>query len=67
MLCPKCNGKVLVTDTRGTPNNDIYRERKCVNCGYIFYTIEFEVESTDDFKKEWSKYHRHWKEVKKNQ
>lgn len=61
MVCPKCNGKVTVIDTvQDTDNNEIYRKRKCCNCEYIFYTTEFEVRKTPQFKEDWGKYHRHW-------
>ena len=57
MKCEKCSGKLRVIDSVNSPDNVIYRKRKCVNCGFIFYTIEFDVEYSD-IKKEWNKYYR---------
>lgn len=65
MKCPKCMGKLTVTDTTYV-NNDIYRRRKCTVCGNILYTIEFVVEYDDMFKKEWNKNHRSNKSKKEN-
>lgn len=59
MNCPKCKGKLTVCDTvdvEGT--NEIYRKRKCLECGHIFFTVEFEVDYTEDFEEIWSKNHR---------
>jgi transcriptional regulator NrdR family protein len=54
MKCRLCGSNSNVTDTRHNEDGDsIYRRRKCSSCGYIFYTIEFECEDTEDFKNEW--------------
>jgi transcriptional regulator NrdR family protein len=54
MKCPECDGKVTVIETRNNaPLNEIYRERKCRECGCVFYTLEFEIESDNAFEKEW--------------
>lgn len=59
MVCPKCKSeKVRVNDTVHTPDNEIYRERKCDCCGYVFYTTEFQVEVNEKFEDEWYMYHR---------
>ena len=57
MNCPNCGGKVGVVYTANVrPNNEIYRRRKCNECGHFFYTAEFEVEPTTDFMKVWGRY-----------
>lgn len=58
MKCPKCAGEVRVRDTTYTEENEIYRRRKCLDCGHVFYTMEFEVEASPEFRKEWRKFHR---------
>lgn len=58
MNCLKCNGKVLVVDTVNTSNNEVYRKRKCTECGHSFYTAEFEVEYDQGFADEWNANHR---------
>ena len=52
MVCSKCNGKVRVADTFQTNNNETYRRKKCEDCSYNFYTIEFEVEYSEELEKE---------------
>ena len=52
MVCPKCGGKIRVTDTFPTENNEIYRHRKCDVCCYSFYTVEFEVEYSEQLGRE---------------
>lgn len=47
MTCPKCGGRMLGKDTRYTPENETIRKRKCDKCGNIMYTLEFEVELTE--------------------
>lgn len=49
MICPDCGGKIRVVDTLHSPNNETYRRRKCTECDYAFYTIEYEVEETEMF------------------
>lgn len=45
MICPKCNGKVHVKDTRNNRyKNEVFRQRECRQCGHIFYSVESEVE-----------------------
>lgn len=59
MTCPDCCGKVTVADTvHITDTNEIYRKRKCLECGHVFYTTEFEVEKTEQFRNEWNKFVR---------
>lgn len=63
MKCPKCSGKVKVLDTVQTSENEIYRRRKCLVCGNIFFTTEFEVDITSDFLDE---YHKHYRTSSEN-
>lgn len=58
MNCPKCKGPITTTDTVNTHANDIYKQKKCYKCGHVFYTVETEVEATDNFLEEWHFYHR---------
>lgn len=64
MKCPKCKGRVAVKDTVNVFWNEVYRQRKCLECGHVFYTAEFEVEPNAQFRKEWHLYHKKHKEVK---
>lgn len=57
MNCPKCGGKVVVTDNaHNTDTNEIYRKKKCLVCNHRFTTIEFEVEQDKKFKSEFNKF-----------
>ena len=38
--CPKCGGDSRVYGTRETQSGQIRRNRKCVNCGFKFITLE---------------------------
>ena len=58
MKCPKCDCEVRVVDTVKTPENEVYRRRKCVKCDHGFYTVEFEAEVNEQFKNEWKEHHR---------
>jgi transcriptional regulator NrdR family protein len=50
MTCPVCGGKNHVVDTR-QDIDAVYRKRICKECGHEFFTVEFETESTDEFKR----------------
>ena len=39
MLCPRCNSKSHILDTRQR-NNRVYRRQICKNCGLKFTTYE---------------------------
>lgn len=41
MYCRECGGKTIVMDTRSF-EEEVYRKRKCLNCGRNFYTAEYE-------------------------
>ena len=52
MKCLKCGGKTMVRRTnQNEKDNEVYRKRKCLECGFKFYTIEYDVEYTGDFRK----------------
>lgn len=66
MICPKCNAKVVVTDSVNNPaTNETYRKRKCLTCGHIFYTVEYEMEYDETLSKEWNVNYRKCKRSKK--
>ena len=49
MNCPKCGSNNLkVIDTISDLDDEIYRCRRCLDCGNKFHTVEFEVESNDE-------------------
>lgn len=55
MLCPKCKSEVRTIDTlQHDKENEIFRKRQCNKCKLIFYTVEFDIEETSRFKKEWA-------------
>lgn len=58
MICSECGGKVQCRDNANTDKNEVYRKRKCLGCGRIFYTIEFEVDKDEAFMKEWRRFAR---------
>ena len=59
MTCPKCGGKVRVVKTENyVAKNEIYRQQICFNCGRSFYTVEFDVEETPEFKILWNAVHK---------
>lgn len=49
MDCVKCNGATKVTDSRRV-DHMVYRTRKCLECGYVFYAKEI-VTNKDGLKK----------------
>jgi transcriptional regulator NrdR family protein len=56
MKCPECGFKTIVKDTRlNERNEEQYRSRLCVSCGYRFYTVEVEVEPNENFLKSWKR------------
>lgn len=54
MNCPGCGAKSRISRTLHSHENEIYRQRLCLECSNIFYTIEYEMEYTDTFKKEFN-------------
>lgn len=45
MECPKCNGKTKVIDS-GKYIGSVFRQRKCTECDYRFWTEENVSEDT---------------------
>lgn len=59
MNCSKCNSKTVVFDGAYVPDtNERYRKRRCTKCDHVFFTVEFEVDDTDDVKETWHKNRR---------
>ena len=59
MYCPKCNGEAKVIDTVGNlEDKEVYRKRKCTVCGHVIYTVEIEVQQSNQFKIRWYSHHR---------
>lgn len=51
MYCPKCKAKTAVTITMHNDDfNEVYRRRRCKECGYSFYTAEVEKEAKGAFR-----------------
>lgn len=65
MLCSICGAKTTVVDTRKKLEDfEIYRRRRCKNpnCNHEFYTVEYEIDATDDTIKMWRSIDRKIKE-----
>ena len=60
MLCPKCGcEKTHTFDNAFNPEtNESYRRRRCTECSHAFFTVEFEVEETEQFGEDWKKWRR---------
>lgn len=61
MVCCECGGKLATLDSVKIPDdNEVYRRKRCLNCGHVMYTCEIEVawELDKEFREAWSKYHR---------
>ena len=57
MKCPDCGGLLRGADILHiAENNENFRRRICTKCGKVVYTVEFEVEPDERFRKEWSTY-----------
>ena len=58
MFCPKCKSEsIKVVDTMPGANNDIYRRRRCLNCGESFRSIEKIDDGTKAFQYGYSEAH----------
>lgn len=54
MVCAKCESyNVTVSYTVPGKHNVIYRRRKCLDCGNIFFTMEMEIVDNQFFREEW--------------
>ena len=59
MNCPKCGSNNLkVIDTISDLDDEVYRCRRCIDCGNKIYTVEFEVESNDEVRDVFRQAHR---------
>ena len=58
MRCSMCGSKTKVIDTRHSSNNEIYRKRRCIECGYEFISMEFEIFLTERTIENWNKCER---------
>ena len=68
MLCEKCKTNTIVID--GVDNRDTdetYRLRVCPKCGRTFYTVEFPVEKTERFAKDWVDHHKNHSPINKGE
>lgn len=66
MICPECGGKLGVTDTTYIKStNDIYRLRKCFECGEKIASIEKIVPLDNDFRFLWNEYNRNTRKNRK--
>ena len=51
MECPECGYKTnIVKSVYNSDSNELYRKRRCAGCDSLFYTVEFEVELTEQIK-----------------
>lgn len=52
MRCSKCGSDNLrVMETFSEFDEEVYRRRKCLDCGEKIFTVEYEVEQNEEFKK----------------
>ena len=59
MRCSWCKGKTKPIDTVHNPlENETYRKHKCLDCGHIFYTVEYELIPNKRFRKDWTRFYR---------
>lgn len=69
LACPRCGGDAKVVDTvNNFFDDEVYRRRKCTDCGHIVYTVEREVQMSEQFLDRWNEHHRqtlHRKKLKK--
>ena len=52
MNCIVCNNKTTTRETRTLLSGVVVRRRKCLSCGYKFFTVEEEVDY-DDIRQEY--------------
>jgi hypothetical protein len=49
MHCPNCNStRIRVVDTLPGVANNVFRRRKCVDCGAVFKSVEIMLDNTDE-------------------
>lgn len=56
MHCPTCKSEnIKVIDTLPGCNNNIFRRRRCVNCGSRFRTAEIIIDGNEELSAEYRK------------
>jgi transcriptional regulator NrdR family protein len=61
----KCGGKLRVLDNVKNPTeNEIYRQKECVECGRRIFTVEYEVIVNQRFKADWANNYRKSEDTK---
>lgn len=59
LVCPRCGEDAKVVDNvNNFFDDEVYRKRKCTDCGHIIYTVEREVQISKQFLDRWNKHHR---------
>lgn len=48
MTCTVCGGKTKVLDTK-VDGVSIHRRRSCEGCNRVFFTVEYEVETSEKY------------------
>lgn len=61
MKCSQCGGKTKVIMVRTDNKQIVHRRKKCVDCGYAFYTKEYEVVMGDEFHRAANLYKNDWR------
>lgn len=64
MVCPKCSGETRVIDVVKAKNEN-YRRILCKSCGHTFFTVEYETENNEIFRKNWNRNNRRYKKETK--
>lgn len=57
MTCPVCGGKTIVSGCKADCES-VQRERRCMECGHIFYTEESVVQDPYKYKELYNQYSR---------
>lgn len=59
MECPQCKiGKVKILGSAFNPDeNEAYKKRECLDCGCVFFTVEYEVLVTKQYLDTFAKYY----------
>lgn len=54
LICSECGGSLMVQRAVfDEVNQEVYRRRKCDNCGRVVFSIEYEIETTDKVEQLW--------------
>ena len=63
MRCSECKGELKAIDTvHNSDGDETYRAKKCLKCGRITYTVEYEVIQNQRFAEDWADAHRYRRE-----